>query len=109
MQTGTLVVAAVAAVVIAGGASWPSAAADSDRGMVLYEARCVACHSTSVHNRENRKAKTFADVREWISRWSNFLGSDWGPTEIDDVTRYVNEKFYNFPCPNEICAVGSRG
>jgi len=109
MQTGTFVVAGIAAVVIAGGASWQSAAADIDRGMVLYEARCVACHSTSVHNRAARKAKSFADVREWVSRWSNFLGSDWGPTEVDDVTRYVNEKFYNFPCPAEICTIGGRG
>ncbi len=108
MQTGTLVVTAVAAAVIAGGASWQSAAADGERGMVLYEARCVACHTTSVHNRDNRKAKNYADVREWVSRWSNFLGSDWGPTEIDDVSRYVNEKFYNFPCPMEVCTIGGR-
>jgi cytochrome c5 len=108
MHTGRIVVTAVAAAVIAGGAAWQSAAAaDADRGMVLYEARCVACHSTSVHNRDARKAKTFADVREWVSRWSNFLGSDWGPTEIDDVSRYVNDRFYGFPCPTQICSLGS--
>jgi mono/diheme cytochrome c family protein len=88
-------------------ALWPADAADRDRGMVLYEARCVACHTTSVHSRENRRAKNYADVREWVSRWSNFLGSDWGPAEIEDVSRYVNERFYGFPCPVEVCRVGS--
>lgn len=100
-----LIVLAAAAVVL--GTAWRASAADRDRGMVLYEARCVACHSTGVHVRENRRAKNFDDVREWVTRWSNFLGSDWGPTEIDDVSRYVNERYYNFPCPTEICSLGS--
>jgi mono/diheme cytochrome c family protein len=98
---------ALAAAVPLLGAVWQADAADRDRGMVLYEARCVACHTTSVHNRENRKAKSYAEVREWVTRWSNFLGSDWGPAEIEDVSRYVNDRFYSFPCPVEVCRVGS--
>jgi mono/diheme cytochrome c family protein len=98
---------AAAAVLLTAAATWRAAAADSDRGMVLYEARCVACHTTSVHSRASRKASSFGDVREYVSRWSNFLGSDWGPTEVDDVSRYVNEKFYGFPCPAAVCALGT--
>lgn len=99
--------AALAAAVLVSGAAWRVSAADRDRGMVLYEARCVACHGSGVHTRENRRARDFEDVREWVTRWSNFLGSDWGPPEIDDVSRYVNERYYGFPCPVDICSLGS--
>lgn len=108
MHSGRIVITAIAAALIVGSAAWrTAAAADGDRGMVLYDTRCVACHNTGVHNRDKRRALNFADVREWVSRWSNFLGSDWGPTEIDDVTRYVNDRFYGFPCPTDICSQGS--
>jgi mono/diheme cytochrome c family protein len=82
-------------------------AADATRGMALYDSRCVACHTTSVHNREMRRAKSFDDVREWVARWNAYLGGDWGPTEMDDVARYVNEKYYGFACPPGICTAGS--
>lgn len=101
-----LVLAAVSIVILLGGAAWRAAAADRDRGMVLYEARCVACHASGVHTRENRKARSFDDVREWVMRWNIYLGSDWGPSEVDDVSRYVNERYYGFPCPTDICSVG---
>lgn len=104
----TSVVLALAAVaVVTTATAWRASAADRDRGMVLYEVRCVACHTTGVHNREVRRAKSYADVREWVERWSNFLGGDWGPAEIEDVSRYVNETFYDFPCPSEVCSLGS--
>jgi cytochrome c5 len=106
-MTKRIAFTALAAAVLVFGAAWRVSAADRDRGMVLYEARCVACHSTGVHTRENRRSRDFDDVREWVTRWSNFLGSDWGPTEIDDVSRYVNERYYGFPCPVDVCSLGS--
>jgi mono/diheme cytochrome c family protein len=102
-----IALAVLAVAVLVPATAWRAAAADRDRGMVLYEARCVACHATGVHTRENRKARNFEDVRDWVFRWSNFLGSDWGPAEVDDVSRYVNERYYGFPCPTAICSLGS--
>ena len=80
--------------------------ADAERGRVLYEARCVDCHGTSVHVRESRKATSFEGVRIQVARWSTQLGGGWSADEIDDVTVYLNNHYYSFPCPASACRSG---
>lgn len=92
---GGLVAAACAAV--------PAQAADAARGKILYETRCNACHRASVHQREARKASSFKGVREQVVRWSAELRSGWSGDEIDDVTLYLNNRYYGFPCPDAVC------
>jgi mono/diheme cytochrome c family protein len=79
------------------------AAADAERGNVLYETRCKACHASSVHNREARKAKSFANLRAQVLRWSAQVGGGWTAGEIDDMTLYLNRRYYHFPCPQDMC------
>jgi mono/diheme cytochrome c family protein len=80
----------------------PSAQAD-DRGRALYEARCIACHDRSVHQRSARAATDFAGVRAAVARWDRETGALWRPDEIDAVTRYLNERYYRFPCSGPAC------
>jgi len=82
-------------------------AADPDRGRELYESRCGECHSESVHGRAKRVAADFADVRGWVSRWNKNLALRWGDAEIDDVSVYLNNTYYRYPCPREVCKVVS--
>jgi mono/diheme cytochrome c family protein len=84
---------------------WPEAglAADPARGRVLYETRCQACHERSVHNRVARKATSFAALREQVLRWSAETAGTWTAEETDDVTLYLNQRYYHFPCPNSLC------
>ena len=86
-------------------------AQDAARGKELYETRCVGCHSKSVHNRASRKAGSFDAVRAEVSRWNKELGGGWRAEEIDDVTVFLNERYYKFPCPQTVCskAQGSAG
>jgi hypothetical protein len=72
-------------------------------GRALYEARCDVCHDKSVHNREARKSRNVGEIRQWVSRWNTELGGAWKDDEIDAVTRYLNQRFYKFPCPPRIC------
>ena len=83
----------------------PTAASAQDpvRGKELYETRCVGCHSKSVHNRASRKANSFEAVRAEVSRWNKELGGAWKTEEIDDVTVYLNERYYKFQCPQTVC------
>ncbi|MCX7893816.1 MAG: cytochrome c [Burkholderiales bacterium] len=83
-------------------------AQDAARGRALYETRCIACHSTSVHNRSARKATDFEGVRAQVVRWSREAGSPWTAEEIDDVSVYLNELYYRFPCPRTICRSEAR-
>lgn len=93
----------VALAALAGEAS----AADSSRGRALYESRCDGCHSTGVHERASRKAADFAGIRFQVERWNAQLGGAWGRGEIDDVTVYLNDRFYRYPCPDAMCRAGA--
>jgi len=78
-------------------------AQDAGRGKELYETRCVGCHSKSVHNRESRKAKDFEALRAEVSRWNRELGGAWRTEEVDDVSVFLNERYYKFQCPQTVC------
>jgi len=82
----------------------PAAAADTSQGRALYESRCDACHDKSVHHRSARKARNIGEIRHWVARWNSELGGAWKDDEIDAVTRYLNQRFYKFPCPTRLCA-----
>lgn len=93
---------AVLALSLAGMSGTP-AAAGAERGKLLYETRCNACHATSVHNRSARKAKTFDALRAQVLRWSAEVGGSWNGDEIDDVAQYLNQRYYRYRCPPSVC------
>jgi mono/diheme cytochrome c family protein len=78
-------------------------AADVGRGRALYEVRCIECHSESVHGRKQRAAADYASIRYWVSRWNSELGGAWGAEEIEDVTAFLNERYYSYPCTGVTC------
>lgn len=92
-------VLAAAALTLAGGARGE----DTGRGRALYEARCDGCHGTSVHNRAARKARDFGGLRREVARWDRELGHAWTDADIDDVAAFLNERYYRFPCPTDVC------
>lgn len=69
---------------------------DKPRGQLLYETHCTACHETSVHSRNPRKADSIGKVNYWVTRWSEELKLGWSRSDIGEVTSYVNSKYYNF-------------
>ena len=98
MRPGVLLAATLIGVLLA-----PAFAADIERGKLLYSARCVGCHDNSVHSREARKALTIEGIRSQVRRWDAFLGGAWREDEVNDVASYLNELFYRYPCPPEVC------
>jgi len=103
---GVLRIASIALMAMAAMSVWPLLAADAERGRLLYESRCDICHDTGIHLRASRKARNFDEIREQVMRWNAELGGAWKSEEIDDVTRYLNGRFYLFPCPERICGTG---
>lgn len=99
---GVLIVLAIS---VSAGLSTAQAAGTVERGKLLYETRCVACHESSVHNRAARKAKSFNTLRAQVQRWSQEVGGSWRESEIDDISLYLNQSFYRFPCPQRLCKV----
>jgi hypothetical protein len=73
------------------------ASAGAERGQLLYENHCTSCHVSTVHIRDQRKAKTPAEVRAWILRWSEELKLNWSNDDLTDVYQHLNNHFYKFP------------
>lgn len=76
---------------------------DAVPGRALYETRCGSCHDRSVHTRAARTAKSFAQLRARVANWDRQTGGLWRDEEIDSVVRYLNERYYHFPCPAQVC------
>ena len=77
-------------------------------GRALYETRCIACHASSVQQRESRRAADFGALRDEVARWAATAGGAWLDEEIDSVTAYVNDRWYRYPCPETICRAPAR-
>ena len=107
MKTSLRSVLAGFAAAVAAAAAVPAVAADAAgdeaRGQALYEARCGGCHEKSVHGRRNRAATDFISVRGYVDSWQREVGAAWRDDEIDVVTRYLNRRYYRYPCPPEYC------
>jgi hypothetical protein len=81
-----------------------AAAADVQRGRLLYETYCVACHTTQAHWRDKHIVGSWSDLLYQVTRMQKNAGQDWSTTEISDVAAYLNELFYKLPCPSPDCS-----
>ncbi len=70
---------------------------DADRGEVLYQAQCGACHNSSVHWREKTLAKDWPGLRAWVRHWERFNELKWDEGDITAVARYLNRLYYHYP------------
>ena len=73
------------------------------RGGELYRTHCSACHTAQVHWREKSLVHSWNDLRYQVSRWQRIAGQNWSREEIDDVAAYLNQLFYQAPCPAPGC------
>jgi len=74
----------------------PDAQKEIPRGQLLYENHCGGCHESSVHGRDPRKASTINEIKQWVTRWQKDLKLNWPVTDIDEVTRYLNSRYYQY-------------
>ena len=71
-------------------------AVNFERGRLLYENQCQACHTRMLHTPEVRKIKDLTELQYRVSAWGIHAGEDWGPEEVNDVTLYLDRSFYHF-------------
>ena len=72
------------------------AAEEFDRGEALYENHCRECHESWAHTRDGRHVTTVNGLRGRVAAWSIHTNLQWSQEEIDDVTDYLNQQFYQF-------------
>ncbi|MGB7933561.1 MAG: c-type cytochrome [Gammaproteobacteria bacterium] len=72
-------------------------ALEFDRGEALYENHCSACHDPQAHVAgEARHVVTLADLHARVAAWSVHSGLHWSEEDVNDVTDYLNRRFYRF-------------
>lgn len=77
----------------------PKPVIELPRGQLLYENHCQGCHQSVLHIRNNRRAKTVAELKGWVLRWSGELRLGWQAEEVEDVVQYLNRRFYKLAPP----------
>lgn len=85
-----------ACLALASALAWPQTH-HRDRGELLYEAHCVACHDEQVHWREGRRATNWGSLLFQVRRWQDVTGLQWSEADVQAVARYLNDSFYRFP------------
>jgi mono/diheme cytochrome c family protein len=72
-------------------------AMEFDRGEALYENHCATCHDPQAHLAgEMRHVTTMADLRARVVAWSVHSGLNWSDEDVNDVTDFLNRRFYRF-------------
>lgn len=66
------------------------------RGELLYTTHCIACHSTQVHWRDQRRATDLDSLKEQVRHWQRRALLSWSEDDILEVTRYLNQTIYRF-------------
>lgn len=76
---------------------------DQQRGALLYDTACVACHTQQAHWRDKRLVHSWPDLLYQVERWQKVAGQGWSAEDVKDVAAFLNERFYYMPCPEPGC------
>lgn len=68
----------------------------AERGKLLYETHCIACHSTQVHWRDQRLVKTWDGLLVQVARWQGNMVLRWNRDDIYAVAEHLNRLYYHF-------------
>lgn len=78
-----------------------SSAQDLQRGKMLHDTYCIACHDARIYTRENRLARDAARLRAEVDRWRRNVSLQWDDGEIDAVTGFLASRYYGINCPKD--------
>ena len=89
----------VVGVVLAGLFAPTGSASAQSRGELLYNTHCIACHSTQMHWRDQRRATDLDSLKEQVRLWQGRALLSWAEDDIVEVTRHLNQSIYRFGQP----------
>lgn len=68
-----------------------------ETGNKLHDSKCLACHSTSVYTRSDRKVNSLDVLARRVHMCAKGAAkANWNKKQIDSVTDYLNNRFYLF-------------
>jgi len=69
----------------------------TERGQLLYNTHCVACHDKQMHWRQNKKATDWVSLVAQVRRWQATEKLSWNDEDIKQVALYLNDTIYRYP------------
>ena len=77
---------------------------NAKNGKVLHEENCQSCHNSmfpngkgdEIYDKDLQKIKSVKSLYSMVEFCASNNGLPWFEEEIFDVSRYLNDKFYNF-------------
>lgn len=91
------VAAAALLAALAGSSLLSYAQGAPSRGQLLYTTHCIACHTTQMHWRDERRAVDWETLKGQVRRWQGNAGLEWADADIVEVARHLNETIYHYP------------
>lgn len=80
----------------------PVQAQDLQRGRLLYETHCAACHGEKLHERDKTIVKSMADLRDQVARWAKQTKRAFTLDELEDIALYLNQSHYRLQAAREL-------
>jgi mono/diheme cytochrome c family protein len=65
------------------------------RGEEIHKV-CLPCHNTTLYVSPQREITSLPELRQEVARWGDYYDPALSQQDIDDVTAYLNAKFYKF-------------
>ncbi len=90
---------ALAFLVIAAGTVAHAQGGSEDRGGLLYDTHCIACHTTEAHWRDKKLATNWKALVEQVRVWQANANLGWSENDIEATSVYLNRRYYRFPPP----------
>jgi len=74
----------------------PAWAQDPQRGKMLYDTHCVACHYERIHKRDPSRSlvRTFTQLRLEVAQRAANTGQRFTIDDLDDIAEYLNRTHY---------------
>jgi mono/diheme cytochrome c family protein len=74
----------------------PAYAQDAQRGKLLYETHCLACHYERIHNREPARSlvRTIPQLKLQVAQRAASTGQRFTIEDLDDIAEYLNRTHY---------------
>jgi hypothetical protein len=67
------------------------------RGEMLYALYCTNCHRDYSQWMDQKAVKDWKSLKSEVRHWQLKLELQWNKDDIEDVARYLNVTYYNYP------------
>ena len=76
----------------------PAQAQDAERGKLLYDTHCVACHYERIHDRAPAQSlvRSIDELRAEVSGRARLTDRKFTAQELEEITAYLNRSHYRF-------------